>query len=105
MKNDILSFTGIAMKAGKCVSGEFCVEKAVKERKAYLVIVATDASAASKKKYHDMCSFYNVPIVEEGDKTELGHCIGKEFRAAAAITDKGFAEGIMKKVTQKGGNR
>ena len=30
---------GLAMKAGKVASGEFSTEKAVKERKAYMVIV------------------------------------------------------------------
>ena len=37
MKNEILSLLGLAMKAGKCVSGEFTVEKTVKDHKAKLV--------------------------------------------------------------------
>ncbi len=105
MKNEILSLLGLAMKAGKCVSGEFTVEKTVKDHKAKLVVIATDTSQASKKSYIDMCSFYHVPIIEEGTKEELGHCIGKEFRAAVALTDSGFAEGIMKKVTQREDHR
>ena len=105
MKNEILSLLGLAMKAGKCVSGEFTVEKTVKDHKAKLVVIATDTSQASKKSYTDMCTFYHVPIIEEGTKEELGHCIGKEFRAALALTDSGFAEGIMKKVTQREDHR
>lgn len=105
MKNEILSLLGLAMKAGKCVSGEFTVEKTVKDHKAKLVVIATDTLQASKKSYTDMCSFYHVPIIEEGTKEELGHCIGKEFRAAVALTDSGFAEGIMKKVTQREDHR
>ena len=34
----------LAAKAGKVASGEFSVEKAVKSRKAHLVLVADDAS-------------------------------------------------------------
>ena len=51
MKNEILSLLGLAMKAGKCVSGEFTVEKTVKDHKAKLVVIATDTSQASKKSY------------------------------------------------------
>ncbi len=36
---------GMAMKAGKVASGEFSTEKAVKEGRAWLVVVAEDASA------------------------------------------------------------
>lgn len=40
---------GLAMKAGKVASGEFSTEKAVKERKAYMVIVADDSSDNTKR--------------------------------------------------------
>ena len=43
-QNKTLSMLGLARRAGKVVSGEFSVEKAVKSGKAYLVIVAEDAS-------------------------------------------------------------
>lgn len=99
MKNDkILSLLGLAAKSGNVVSGEFMVEKTVKGRVAKLVIVATDASDASKKSYNDMCTFYKTPIYFYGTKETLGHCIGKEMRASIAITDNGFAGSIEKKL-------
>ncbi len=104
MKNDqVLSLLGLSAKAGKIRSGEFQVEKAVKENQAFVVIVATDASDLSKKGYRDMCSFYQVPIYEYQTKEELGRCIGKEFRAAVAVVDEGFAKGIIKKLEIQGG--
>lgn len=104
MKNDqVLSLLGLSAKAGKIRSGEFQVEKAVKENQAFIVIVATDASDLSKKSYRDMCSFYQVPIYEYQTKEELGRCIGKEFRAAVAVVDEGFAKGIIKKLEIQGG--
>ena len=54
----ILSFIGICMKAGKLVSGEFAVEKAVKSGQAGVVVVAADASENSKKQYTNMCTYY-----------------------------------------------
>ena len=92
---------GLAMRAGKVASGEFATEKAVKEYKAYLVIVAADASENTKKKFRDMCKFYQVPICFYGDKDTLGHAMGKEFRASLAILDEGFAAGIQKELKNR----
>lgn len=91
-----LSLVSLATKAGKVASGEFCTEKEVKSFQAELVIVAEDASDNTKKKFKNMCEFYEVPIYFYGDKEMLGHAIGKEFRASIAITDHGFAKGIRK---------
>lgn len=99
MKRDkALSLIGLAMKAGKCASGEAMTESEVKSGGAFLVIVAGDASENTKKKFRDMCKFYEVPICFYGDKDTLGHAIGKEFRASLAILDEGFANGIQKEL-------
>ena len=94
--NKVCSLIGLAMKAGKVVSGEFATEKEVKTGYAQLVIVAEDASDNTKKKFQNMCEFYEVPIYFYGDKDTLGHAMGKEFRASLAVTDPGFAKGITK---------
>lgn len=91
-----LSLVSLATKAGKTASGEFCTEKEVKTGMAELVIVAEDASANTKKKFKNMCDFYEVPIYFYGDKDTLGHAMGKQFRASLAILDEGFAKGIRK---------
>ncbi len=91
-----LSLISLATKAGRTASGEFCTEKEVKSYKAHLVIVAEDASDNTKKKFRNMCEFYEVPMVVFGDKDTLGHAMGKEFRASLAVTDEGFAKGIRK---------
>ena len=97
-QNKILSLIGMATKAGKTASGEFCTEKEVKSGNAALVIVADDASDNTKKKFKNMCDFYNVPIYFYQDKDTLGHAMGKEFRASLAVTDAGFAKGIRKQL-------
>ena len=91
-----LSMISLARKAGKTASGEFATEQSVKSFRAELVIVATDASDNTKKKFQNMCEFYEVPIYFYGDKDTLGHAMGKEFRASLAVNDLGFAKGIMK---------
>lgn len=97
-QNKILSLIGIATKAGKTASGEFCTEKEVKSGRAALVIVAGDASDNTKKKFQNMCDFYKVPIYFYKDKDTLGHAMGKEFRASLAVLDEGFAKGIRKQM-------
>jgi len=99
MKRDsILSTIGLAMKAGKVVSGEFMTESAVKSQNAYMVIIAQDVSDNTRKKFRNMCEYYEVPLCEYSTKDELGHSLGKEFRASLAVTDKGFAQTILKKM-------
>ena len=95
MKNNrVLSLIGLATKAGKTVSGEF----SVKTGKGLLVIVAEDASENTKKKFRNMCSFYEVPIFFFSDKESLGRAMGKEYRACLAVQDENFAKAIMKEV-------
>ena len=103
MKNNrVLSLIGLATKAGKTVSGEFSTEKSVKTGKGFLagllVIVAEDASENTKKKFRNMCSFYEVPIFFFSDKESLGRAMGKEYRACLAVQDENFAKAIMKEV-------
>ena len=98
--NKILSMIGMAMKAGKIVSGEFATEKAVKTGKAFLVIVSAAASDNTKKMFRNMCTFYKVPMYIYGTKEELGHSMGKEFRASLAVTEEGFAKSIEKRLKE-----
>ncbi len=101
MKPDkVLSMLGIAAKSGSIVSGEFSTEKAVKEGKAYLVIVASDASGNTQKMFSNMTEFYGVPMYRYADKETLGHFIGKEFRASLAVTNEGLARSIEEKIKQ-----
>ena len=100
-RDKILSLIGLATKAGRCISGETMTESETKAGKAKLVIVASDASENTKKKFQDMCKFYKVPICIYGDKDTLGHAMGKEFRASLAILDEGFADGIQKELKNR----
>lgn len=94
--NRLFSLFSLATKAGKIVSGEFATEKEIKSGKAHIAIIATDASNNTKKKFRNMCEFYEVPFYTFGTKDELGHYIGKEFRASLAILDAGFTKSVIK---------
>lgn len=96
--NKVLSLLGLATKAGKVASGEFSTEKSVKTGKGFLVLVADDASQNTKKKFQNMCDFYEVPIYFIANKEELGRFCGKKFRASLAVQDENFAKAMLKEL-------
>lgn len=104
MKRDsVLSLISIAKKAGRIGAGEYQTEHAVKSGRAGLVIVSAEASENTKKKFRNMCSFYEVPVYFYGTKDELGAAIGCEFRASLAVLDEGLSRSIEKKLERDGG--
>jgi ribosomal protein L7Ae-like RNA K-turn-binding protein len=92
--NKELSRLGLAMRAGKLVSGEETVLKAIRGGEAKLVIVAADASDNTRKKLADKCGSYGVPLVVGYTRFELGWAVGKPERVMFAVTDQGFASMI-----------
>lgn len=94
---------GLAGRAGKVESGEFCTERAVKSGHAACVIVAMDSSEPTKKMFRNMCTYYKVPLYFYSEKAELGHAIGRESRASVAVTDAGFAGQIGLRIEEQKG--
>ena len=101
----VLNLIGLATKAGKTVSGEFSTERAVKSGKANMVVVSEEASDNTRKKFVNMCTYYQVPICILGKKDELGQCTGKEMRASLAVLDEGFARAMGKQMNINGGSK
>lgn len=94
--NKVLQSLGLAMRAGKVVSGEDQVLHTVRTGKAELVLLSLDAGENTKKKMMDKCGTYQVPILQYGTREELGKAIGKPVRVIVAVTDAGFARSIQK---------
>jgi ribosomal protein L7Ae-like RNA K-turn-binding protein len=100
-QNKILSYLGLAARGRRLVSGEFSTEQAVKKGNARVVIVAADASENTKKNFRDMCTYYKVNIYFYADKEQLGHAIGKQYRASIAVTDANLAKAIEKVLSEE----
>ncbi len=98
MTDAVLSLLGISAKGGKVKSGEFAVEEAIKSYKAWLVIIATDASDNTTKKISDMCTYREIPFYKYATKDTLGRALGKDIRSACAVTDEGLANALTKKL-------
>ena len=77
---------GIAAKAGSVASGEFSTEKAVKEGRAYLVIVAQDASDNTKKMFRNMTDFYSTSISSFLSAVRISNLPGSNQRSPLSFT-------------------
>ena len=88
----IINLLSMAQKAGRIVSGAFAVEQAVKKKQAVLVLLAEDAAEESKKKFTTLADKFAIPYADCLDRETLGRCLGKDFRAVAALLDDGFAK-------------
>ncbi|MGC6767074.1 YlxQ-related RNA-binding protein [Enterococcus sp. LJL128] len=89
-KEKILNLLGLAMRAGKLITGEELTVKDIQRSKTKLVFVASDASENTKKKIKDKCSYYNISWNDDLQQAELSHAIGRK-RMVVGINDLGFA--------------
>ena len=96
MNEKQLSYIGMAKKAGKLVSGSFRTEEAVKRKTARLVLLASDASDPTRKKFEQMCSYYAVKCIRVTDRGTLGRVLGREETVLAAFLDDGFTEAFLR---------
>ena len=103
--NKVLQMIGMSKRAGKTVTGEFLCEKSIKLGKSKLVIIAADASEASKKNIIDACLYYNIEYMEYSDKESLGRITGGGARAVVSIEDSGFAKAVKIKCGEQGGRK
>lgn len=103
MSDKRLNLLGIAQVAGRLVSGSETVLRAIQSEQATLVIVASDASAPTKKRLQAKCQSYEIPYLEAFDSQALSQALGKK-RTVCALTDAGFTQSFMKQ-TRKQANR
>ena len=100
MTQKIASYLSLSMKAGKLHTGEAKAEKLLKSGEAILLIVASDASANTQKKFINKCFYYKVPILVFGEKESLSKYVGQQNRTVLTLTDVGLA-GQLRTLIQK----
>lgn len=91
----LLNLLGFSQRAGKLVSGEQEVLKAIRSNKAKVVLISSDTGHNTRKSVKDKCRFYHVPVKEDCfTSDDLSHALGKK-RFICALTEQGFAKKIM----------
>jgi ribosomal protein L7Ae-like RNA K-turn-binding protein len=101
MDHKFFNNLGMAMRAGKVITGEESVIDSVRKGEAKLVIVAEDAAVNTCKKVSDKCKSFAVPVIQFGSRERLGASIGKESRVLVAISDRGFAKMLKKSLENR----
>jgi ribosomal protein L7Ae-like RNA K-turn-binding protein len=96
MDKKIASLLSLCMRARKLAAGEHACEIALRNGDAVLILIAEDASDNTKKKFTNKAFYYKVPVVLHGSRDEISKAIGKENRVVVAVTDSGFADGLLK---------
>ena len=83
---------GLCRRAGKCQSGAFATERALKTGKAKLVLLEETASENTKDRFSALCEGRKVPFRLV---PEVGRAIGREAHGVMAVTDIGFVNMIL----------
>ena len=92
MEKRIMNLLSMAARARRIVSGAFTAEEMLKKKRGAYLLLAADASEETKEKFTRMAAQQNVPTAELLTMQQLGHCLGKEYRAVAVLIDRGFAD-------------
>ncbi|MDD3853043.1 MAG: ribosomal L7Ae/L30e/S12e/Gadd45 family protein [Syntrophomonadaceae bacterium] len=91
----IFAMIGMAQKAGKVSAGAVAAKNSIVRKRACLLIMSNDISSATKESLQSNCEKLGIPCITVGDKFELGTAVGKAYRVAVTINDKGFAGAIL----------
>lgn len=88
--NRFTGLLGIARRAGKLTLGGNLTEDALKKNRIKLIIISSDASYNTVRKFSDK---ENVPCLKSAfTKEELGLATGKSEVSVIGVTDAGFAD-------------
>ncbi|WP_010623617.1 L7Ae/L30e/S12e/Gadd45 family ribosomal protein [Companilactobacillus versmoldensis] len=99
MNNEFLNFLGIAVRAGKIITGTDMTLQGIRDNTVKLVIMASDCSERTNKTMHDKANYYQTDIIDNFNSEELKKSIGKD-RKVMGITDLGIAK-RLKEIMQK----
>jgi len=96
----MLSYLGLAQKAGKIAAGDTLTLAAVKDGSARLIVRAVDLSDTVIKELELQIavSKRHIPQIVMADKLTLGIAVGKSQRGLITVKDDGFAKAILKNI-------
>ena len=100
MQEKIKNMIRFAIRARKYALGETIISTCSKGTAIKLVLIASDASEASKKKYCDKLTYYKINYVIYSTKNELGDLLNKNEISAFAIKDANIAKQVYKLIKE-----
>ena len=99
MEDKALGLLGLMRRAGAIAIGLDNTADAVRAGKARLVLLSTDAAENARRKAETLTNGRSAQtVVLPYTREELAACLGVSGCAAAAVTDLGFANALMKEL-------
>ena len=100
-KNKILGLLGLMRRAGAIEIGEVNTGSAAHAHKAKLILLAADASENARKRaetfaFSGKAKLTALPFTKE----EFASAVGLSGCSMAAVTDRGFADALLKKLAE-----
>ena len=93
----VTGLLGLAVRAGRVRGGAEAVKDSIRGGKSRLVILASDASEGTKRAFRRLAGNSGVPVLECHTSLELGACLNRAPKAVLSISDRHFANGMLKK--------
>lgn len=90
-KRSSFMLLGLARRAGALERGTGATQRAVRDGRARLVLLAQDASEVQLDKVLRLLRHRDTPRVTLGSRVELGAAVGSAPLSAVAVTDENFA--------------
>ena len=100
LNNLYINTIRICIKAKKISIGETMLYD-IRSNKAKVVVIATDAGEASKKKVKDKCKSFEVKCIEMLTKQDLAILFNKDI-SGFAITDENLANKFIENLNKGG---
>ena len=104
-QNKVYGLMGFAARSRNLVTGYNTCLKLIPSGKLKLLIIAGDVGENTRQKLSQKCQSYNVPVVVYGTCEEMSKATGKEDKGLFGLTERGFAESIMREIEKENNNK
>lgn len=98
--DNILKSLGLAYKGKRIIIGDEIIPL-LKKHQVKLIMLASDASENTKKRYKDKSLFYKTEIIECFSKIEFGSALGKHYVAVIGILDSKMRDKILNTIESR----
>ncbi len=92
----VYGLLGLAMKAGKVVTGTDACLETIKKKEIYLILLAKDASERTKNLFYEKGKEFSIMVIDILSMEELSKAVGKQNKVVIGVKEKGFAQAIKK---------
>ncbi len=99
MQSNYLGLLGLARRAGMIEAGDEAVRASISQKRARVVLIASDASERTHDTFIFIAESAGIPVITlDETREQLGNALGKRPCAAVAVCDIGMSAAIVNKL-------